>query len=177
VTVATTLHRPVAIYREEQTFAWWVYVLLAAVALLGLWIMVRGGRIEANGAWQWRLSLPASLGIAVVMVPATITVGLLRMTTEVSPTTCVVWFGWLPTIQHAIPLARVSRVQVVAYRPIHDCGGWGARRTRDGMRVLSARGDRAVRVDLDDGSYLLIGTQQPAELAQALSQGIVRPGP
>jgi hypothetical protein len=38
--------------------------------------------------------------------------------------------------------------------------------------VLSARGDRGVRLLLTDGTRLLIGSQQPEELAAALTRAM-----
>ena len=67
------------------------------------------------------------------------------------------------------------RLEVVSYRPLADYGGWGIRSGRDGERVLNARGNRGVRLDLADGSRLLIGSQRPEALALALERAL-RPG-
>jgi hypothetical protein len=69
----------------------------------------------------------------------------------------------------------VLRVEVVQYRPIADCGGWGIRIGKDGERVLNARGNRGVRIHLIDGSRILIGSQRPEELALAV-EGALRTG-
>ncbi len=46
---------------------------------------------------------------------------------------------------------------------------------RDGERALIARGNRGVRLELIDGSKLLIGSQRPEALAMALERAL-RPG-
>jgi hypothetical protein len=102
-------------------------------------------------------------------------VGFLRMTTEVTATHGRVWFGWVPTYRRVFAIADVQRLEVISYRPIADYGGWGIRWGRDGERVLSARGDRGVRLDLADGTRLLIGSQRPEVLASALERAL-RPG-
>lgn len=171
MTVVTSLQRPVAIYREEQNFGWWVYLLLALVSSVGLWIAFVGIRGPAGATTSWSLNLPLGLALG-LLLPGSLLVGVLRMTTEVTPHQCHVWFGWIPTISHSIALETVKSVEVVQYRPILDCGGWGLRRCRGGIRVLSARGNRAVKLVLTDGSRLLIGSQRPTELAEAINQGI-----
>ena len=127
--------------------------------------------------WRDR-PLVAGLGLGIAVgfgLPLLLVVGVLRMTTEVTPTDVRVWFGWVPTYRRVVPIAAIRRVEVVSYRPIPDYGGWGIRPGRDGERVLNARGNRGVRLDLTDGSRLLIGSQRPEELALAI-EGALRPG-
>jgi hypothetical protein len=170
--VSVAALRPAAtVFREEQNFAWWVYALLAAMFVstitAALW---RGGPLLPS-AQGWSIQAPVTLLVGLGL-PSVLVLGVLRMTTEVTPTDCRVWFGWLPTYRQSVPLSALQRVEVVNYRPLRDCGGWGIRRGRGGERVLSARGDRGVRLHLADGSRLLIGSQRPEELAQALEQAM-----
>ncbi|HEX8202518.1 MAG TPA: hypothetical protein VF590_18720 [Isosphaeraceae bacterium] len=162
---------PAAIYREEQTFGWWVYAFLAVViaglAGLGLAWAQRAHPGAAASVLAWGPGLALGLTLPVVLVLA-----VLRMVTEVSPVEVRVWFGWLPTYRRVVPIAAVRGVEVVHYRPIADHGGWGIRRGRDGERVLTARGDRGVRLHLADGSRLLIGSQRPEELAAVLRRAM-----
>ena len=162
----------VVVYREEQNFDWWVYALVAGadaiywgVVLLAL----RAGPNAAPGPGPGALGL-ALLVVAGVVFPALLFIGLLRMTTEVSPAGARVWFGWVPTYRRRIPFGSIQRIEVVTYRPLAEYGGWGIRIGRDGVRAFSARGNRGVRLDLADGTRLLIGSQRPEELALALEQ-------
>jgi hypothetical protein len=102
-------------------------------------------------------------------------IGVLRMTTEVTPTDLRVWFGWVPTYRRFVAIGTIQRIEVVSYRPLIDYGGWGIRSGRDGERVLNARGNRGVRLELTDGSRLLIGSQRPEVLALAIERAL-RPG-
>ena len=92
------------------------------------------------------------------------------MTTEVTPTEVRVWFGWVPIYRRAVPITNIHAIEVVQYRPIVDYGGWGIRAGRDGERVLNARGNRGVRLELADGTRLLIGSQRPEELAETIER-------
>jgi hypothetical protein len=86
-----------------------------------------------------------------------------------------VWFGWVPTYRRFVVIGTVQKIEVVVYRPFADYGGWGIRTGRDGERALNARGNRGVRLELTDGTRLLIGSQRPEALAIAIERTL-RPG-
>ncbi len=165
------------VYREEQNFDWRVDILTAlAEALVGLTLVwfYQSGRAPAPSSPLEELAL-VLLAVAGLCVPPMIVVGLLRMTTEVTPTDLRVWFGWIPTYRRFVALGTIQKIEVVSYRPLLDYGGWGIRSGRDGERVLNARGNRGVRLDLTDGTRLLIGSQSPEALAIAIERNL-RPG-
>jgi hypothetical protein len=161
---------PVAVYREEQWFGWWVYALLAALMVLG-GLFFAWSRPGAPGDGEAPAGLSSDLRILLLVgltLPPALLVGVLKMTTMVTPGTLQVWFGVFPAFRYTVPLDVIKGAQVVTYRPLRDCGGWGLRRSRMGHRVFNARGNRAVEVLLTDGSKLLIGSQRPEELAASL---------
>ena len=118
------------------------------------------------------MALGLLIGLALLMF---VVVFLLHMTTEVGPTDLRVWFGWAPTSPRMVPIGTVRSVEVVTYRPIADYGFWGIRAGRDGERAFIARGNRGVRLELIDGTKLLIGSQRPEALASVLDLAL-RPG-
>ncbi len=172
MSLVTTLRPPSAIYREEQNFAWWLYAVLLALAVNGVVGLFMAQHAAANGGIHHWGGTERSLAVLGLTFPPILIVGLLRMTTEVTPNAVRVWFGWLPSYRRAISLADIRSVEAVTYRPLVDCGGWGIRRGRGGEKVLNARGNRGVRLTLIDGSKLLIGSQKPEELAGALQRAM-----
>jgi hypothetical protein len=166
---------PVVIYREEQNFDWRVYgVIAVAEGLLWSALLCLYANGPHPGGAETQASAELAVGLLVGLVlPVVLVVGLLRMTTEVSPTGLRVWFGWIPTYRRVIPIGTIQMIEVVTYRPVADYGGWGIRLGRDGVRVLNARGNQGVRIDLVDGSKFLIGSQLPEELARALEQALL----
>jgi hypothetical protein len=166
------LQPPATIYREEQYFPWWLYALLAVMVAAGLYTLsLRQAPGPARPGVMPAMEVPLSLLIGVVLPPALV-VGVLRMTTEVVPGQCRVSFGILPTYRRAIPLDLVRKIEVTTYRPFRDHRFWGVRTTRDGERVMTARGSRGVRLHLADGSRILIGSQKPEDLAGALQEAM-----
>ena len=168
---------PAVVYREEQNFDWRVYALaVLAEALVGLtlaWFYQRGHAPGLGGPLK-ELAL-ALFAVAGLCSPPLAVVGLLRMTTEVTPTDLRVWFGFIPTYRRFVLIGSIQKIEVVSYRPLADYVGWGVLTGRDGERVLNARGNRGVRIDLIDGTRLLIGSQRPEALAVAIERAL-RPG-
>lgn len=168
---AVVIPTPVAIYREEQLFGWWVYALMGVMIALSSYFL----KIRLEGG-EGSDSYPHSFGIIVGFVlPAVLLVGVLRMTTVVDPCQIEVCFGWIPTYRRSLNIGAIQRVEVVTYRPISHCRGWGIRSARDGERVLNARGNRGVRVHTTDGGRFLIGSQRPEELAATIER-VMSPG-
>lgn len=66
-----------------------------------------------------------------------------------------------------IPLKNVVRAYYRAYNPIHEYGGWGIRTGRNG-RAFNMRGNEGVQLVLASGKRVLVGSQRPDELAQAI---------
>ena len=167
MSTVTAIPAPTAVYHEEQLFGWWVYALMASiVAIVCVACVPRTIPDGGHGP-----SVPVVL-LAILTMPTALTVGLLRMTTEVTASRVEVWFGWVPTYRRCLDAGSIRRVEVVTYRPLTDCGGWGIRNGRDGERVLNARGDRGVRLHLLDGSRLLIGSQTPEMLAASIERAM-----
>jgi hypothetical protein len=165
VSSVATLQPATALFREEQYFDWRVYALIASVEALTALGLLHGR------AWSYELLLGVAVGTGLLLFLA---VFLLHMTTEVTPTDVRVWFGWAPFYRRVVALHEVRRVEPTTFRPIGDYGFWGIRSGRDGERALIARGNRGVRLELADGSLLVIGSQRADELALAI-QGALRP--
>lgn len=168
--------RPSAVvYREEQNFDWRVYAFVTFCELVswgGLAWYVRHAPPGRAALGEFH-GLPVSWFAFCVLAAITVFLfALLRMTTEVSPTDVHVWFGWLPIYHKRVAAGAIQRIEVVTYRPILDYGFWGIRIGRDGERVLTAKGNRGVRLELTDGSRLLIGSQQPEALARAVERAV-----
>ncbi len=177
--MAVASFQPAAVvFREEQNFDWRAYALLIAAEIVcwaALFFKVYTHPHPAALLNHHGHELAAAI-VFCVGFPVMLVLGFLRMTTEVTPIDLRVWFGWIPTYRRTILVATIIRLEVVTYRPLADYWGWGIRTGRDGERVLNARGNRGIRIDLADGTRLLIGSQRPEALALALEHAMLRPG-
>ena len=105
--------------------------------------------------------------VAVLVLAILASVATLRQKTVVTPEAVTVRFGVFYRTQ--IPLSDVRQAEAIVYRPIADYGGWGIRGFRR-KRAFNARGDRGVLLTRADGSTVLIGSQKPRELLEALTK-------
>jgi hypothetical protein len=163
VSSVVALQPAAVIFREEQYFDWRIYAFIALAEMLTGLSLLRGR------AWSLDFGLGFAIGMGLVLV---VIILLLHMTTEATASDLRVWFGWLPTYRRSVPIESIRSVEVVTYRPIAEFGFWGIRSGRDGERALIARGNRGVRLELTDGSKLLIGSQKPELLAAALDRSL-----
>lgn len=71
-------------------------------------------------------------------------------------------------IDRLIPFAEITSAESVRYRPILDYGGWGYRLSPKG-KAYNMRGDKGVALSLKDGGKIMLGSQRPDELAEAIT--------
>ena len=91
----------------------------------------------------------------------------LRLTTTVRPDGVSVRYGFL--YRTRVPLSEITLAEAVQYAPVREYGGWGIRGSRR-RRALNARGNQGVLLTRSDGTTLLVGSQRPRELLEALSR-------
>jgi hypothetical protein len=91
----------------------------------------------------------------------------LRLTTIVTSDALSVRYGFL--YKARVPLSEIALAEAVEYAPVREYGGWGIRGSRR-RRALNARGNQGVLVTRSDGTTLLVGSQRPRELLEALAR-------
>ncbi len=159
------------IFHEQQQFRqWWLWALVLGdvLLMLGLLGYFTFGPVGANMARSGRIGLLVAFGAATLF--STALVALLagsRLITEVRPDGLYIRFVPFHRSARKVPLENVVKVEARTYSPIGQYGGYGLRRTFRG-RAYNVSGNRGVRLDFADGKHLLIGSQQPNELAQAI---------
>lgn len=66
-----------------------------------------------------------------------------------------------------IPISKIRSAEVITFDPFRDYGGFGIRSTRAGKAYI-AQGNQGVKITLDDGKVVVVGSQKSAELKAAL---------
>lgn len=74
-------------------------------------------------------------------------------------------------ISRTIRFDDIASAEDIHYRPIRDYGGWGIRFGRNGM-AYNMSGNRGVKLSLNNGKRVLIGSQRSGELAAAIKTGM-----
>jgi hypothetical protein len=89
-----------------------------------------------------------------------------RLVTEVRPGELVIALRGLWRSRR-VALHRIQSVETITYDAVRDFGGYGIRSTRSGKAYV-AGGCRGVRVTLEGGEKLVVGSERPDKLAAAL---------
>jgi hypothetical protein len=120
---------------------------------------------ETQGFSPWVFALIAAV---VVLLGALL---LTRLSTTVTEDAISIKYGIL--YRTRIPLTDVARAEAVEYAPIREYGGWGIRGSSR-RRALNARGNQGVLLTRADGTTVLVGSQRPRALLEALARaGVV----
>ncbi len=154
-------------YKEEQRFRQsWVWGIVLVVAALGWWGFIQqivlGRPFGENPApdWGvWLLWLFIGVGLPVLFV-------LIRLVLEVTVDAVIIRYR--PLKKRRIPLADVDQAKVRTYNAIREYGGWGIKGWSLRNVAYNVSGDRGVELTLLDGRRVMLGSQRPEELAQAI---------
>jgi hypothetical protein len=91
------------------------------------------------------------------------------LTTEVNRSGLYIQYFPFHLSPKKIPLENVVQIEIKTYKPLRDYGGYGIRYGAAG-KAYNVSGNRGVNLKFTAGRDLLIGSQKPEELAQALQQ-------
>jgi len=154
-------------FHEEQGLRhWWLWLLVGAIAVAAWWSFVHqivlGRPFGTNPGPDWVVWLVT--GVCGVVVPVTLLAA--RLVVDVSPDG--VRLHYRPFRNRWIEARSVVGFEVVTYRPIRQWGGWGIRYAFGRGWAYTAYGTQGVRLELEDGRSLLVGSQRPEALAAAL---------
>jgi hypothetical protein len=147
-------------------------MVLFSLGLLGLMFHGACQQLLQGQPWGDRpLSDGALIGVIIgttlLLGAVTLIIGGGTLTTEVRDDGLYLrYFPFHRSFRRFDP-GQIAAITVETYSPLLDYGGWGLRYGRGG-KAYTVRGRRGVRLALCDGKPLLIGSQRPEELAEAL---------
>lgn len=119
----------------------------------------------------WDTDLPATMRVPIAA--GIMTFGLaLRwviggMTVRVDDNGVFLHLGRVPVLRRSVAFDEIEGMEVVSYRPMRDFGGWGIRGLGK-TKAWTARGTRAVRLELTGERVLYIGSDVPQRLAERI---------
>ncbi len=150
-------------FHEEQRFGWWVWALIAVIAVPVLFGVIG------------TLARGANAVIAIIVGPGTVVLVLLllvlaKLVVDVDERAIHVSFHYLwPT--RNIPLDDVQRAHATEYSPLLDYGGWGVRLSWKGW-AYNVGGAEGVLVETKGGKRIMVGSRRAKELESAIARAI-----
>ncbi len=161
-------------FHEIQQFRQWMLWIL--LFLIDLFFIIPFGygmfkQLFLGQAWGSKpmsdtaLTIVGSISILFVL-SLTYLFYVLKLITEVRNDGLYIRFS--PLFHQIIPFDDIKKCEVRQYSPIKEYGGWGIKWGRKG-KVYNVSGNRGVQLKLLKGKPILIGSQRPEELAQAIN--------
>lgn len=157
---------PTSFHEVQRIRHWWLWAILLIVAGLTWWSfaqqIVLGRPFGDNPGPDWMVWMITA--ICGVLVPVALLVARLEVT--VDPTG--LRLHYVPFRNRLVQASHVSSYEVVEYRPLREWGGWGIRYGFGRGWAYTAYGNRGVQLVLSNHKRLLVGSQRPEALAEAL---------
>lgn len=153
-------------FEEVQRFRHWFFYVPVLIVTGVIWWQF--GEQVIRGQPQGTQPIPDWLALALTLVFGVgfpVFVLTVRLVTEVRPGLLSVRL--LPFRAKTIPVDQIEDAFPREYSAMREFGGWGIRVGKEG-KAYNAHGDKGVQLVLKDGSRILIGTQRPEELMDAL---------
>ena len=170
----TKANRVYPLYRETQYFRQlWLWALVLFISLLSLYgvfqQLILGepfGNNPAPDSMMVVLAIIFGLGLPLFMY-------MMNLTIEIRSDGLYFRFFPFHLSFHRIATEEIKGFEACTYSPIRDYGGWGIRYGRKG-KAYNVSGNRGVQLELSKGKHLLVGSQKPEELVEALNTTLGR---
>jgi hypothetical protein len=158
------------LFQEVQRFRQsWIWAMMAvSVAVVVALLLAKVLSLPGPQGADARVTSMIILGVLCIAVAiSAMIMRIAALNTEVRADGLYVKFFPFHWSFQRIPLENLKGIAVTTYRPILDYGGWGIRYGIAG-KAYNVSGNRGVKLTFFKGRSLLIGSQQPEELAEAL---------
>lgn len=158
-------------FKETQRFKqWWIIIIL--IAIFGIWIW---GIIQ-----QIIFEIPfgnrpvSNLGLILIGIIALLPLILVfsfKMVTEIRDNG--IYYRLFPITRFKkIKPDEIKEWTVAEYNPVKEFGGWGLRFSfrKKGGKAINMAGKMGLRIILTSGKKILIGTQNPEGIKEAMKK-------
>ena len=155
-------------YEESTPPPTWVMWLVSVGFLVPtVSLALEAVRLLQSGELRAALGTGALAG-ALLLGPLLLHLLFGRLHVRVTHTSLVLSFGYLPWIRKLVLFDEIAGLEPVTYRPLLEFGGWGIRWGFKGKKAWTARGNRALRLTLTDGTLLYVGSDDPVRLGKRI---------
>lgn len=157
------------LFEEDQRFRqpWLILVVVFVCAIVFTSVFLSLQSLTPASLGTIRVAGMISGIVATALVVITLLVSRLRVRVDHQSLD----ISFRPFVHRRIRLQDIAEFEPRTYRPLVDASGWGVHYSFTGKGwAYNVSGDRGVQIRLKNGAWLLIGSQKPDELAQALAE-------
>ena len=159
------------LFSEKQRFTqWWLVLILALVNILIFSILIVELTSKPIGGAKL-ISAQVVVVVCLLSVAISSSIFLIQLQTTIETDGIYVRFLPFQKDYRHIQWNELSKYYVRTYNPITEYGGWGYRLGLFGKgKAYNVAGNKGLQLEFNDGKKLLIGTQKPEALENALQQ-------
>jgi len=151
------------LYKEVQRFTqWWLWLILLSIAtipLVGIYQQI----ILDQPFGDHPMSDGGLVTFAILTLLLLLFFAFIRLTTTITAKEIQINFS--PFVNKSIKWEAIEKVEVLDYGFV---GGWGIRLFTSYGTVYNIRGRMGLAITLKNGKKILVGTQQPQALSNAV---------
>jgi hypothetical protein len=153
------------IYSEVQRFGWVVNLLFVIVIAIS-----SVGAAAAFTASCSEDALEPGTLLFITLINLVLLAVLITFKMQTRVYNDAVWVRLLPFMPwfKKIPLGDIREYHTRQYRPIFEYGGWGIRYSFRNGKAYNAKGNKGLQLTLKNGKKILIGSQDPEKLLEAV---------
>lgn len=164
------------LFEEVQTFKYtWFWFLIVIVSVLmflifgkGLYTQLITGKPWGDQPMPDTALIIVPIGMLVIMIGTFVFLHFHQLTVQIDEGT--IRYKFYPYFSEFRTQEKfnVKEVFVRKCKPIEEFAGWGYRRNINGGKAFNINGSWGLQIVFNSGKKLLIGTQRPKELREAI---------
>ena len=153
------------LFKEEQSFVgtWMFYlvIIVCVLATLGAAIPIWLDKETNEGIIGVTIAGVVCFGVIMLFIYSKLYVTIDER---------AIYYRYPPFVNSEKTLTKtdIKEAYVRKYEPIWEYGGWGYRIRPGKGRAMNVSGNQGLQLILSDGKQLLIGTQKPEQMRQAV---------
>ncbi len=163
------------LYEERTGWALWVHFLVGLTfvsAAIPIVLFMRGN--VGGGQGQMSVGIAVFLFLIGIGLPGSIYAFMGQLRTRVTQKSLEISWGFLGVIKKTISFSEVEAAEAVTYSPLGDFGGWGIRMGGNKKKAWTVKGNRALVLELKDGTRFYLGSEKPERLLPWVTSGMKR---
>jgi len=159
------------LFTEKQRFSqWWVWLILLGINgffIFGIFKQVIGGQQFGDKP----MSNAGLIIVTAVVISISFLFTKICLETVITPEGIYVRFFPIHLSFYHYRWENITKCYVREYNPLKEYGGWGLRIGLSGKgQAFNISGNTGLQLEFKNNDKLLIGTNKPEELAEALSK-------
>ena len=164
------------LFKEEQQFRQWWYIVLVLVATVPVIFFSVYALIQqtVNGVPVGNTPAPNGVHVGLIIFLGALLWLFFSLKLKVWIDQDGIHYSFFPLIfrKRLISVHEIQRCEIRHYRPILEYGGWGIKKSFKWGRAYNVSGNVGLQLYLKNGKKVLFGTHRPQAMMHALESAM-----